>query len=229
MFEQAISIDPGYASAYAWLAEVHFRAGLNFWSSSYTESFSRFFDFASKSVELDDNDSHTHTALGLAYLFRGEHELARSHLNRALALNPSNTDAMVHLARCEALAGNPEKGVKYISDALRFNPLANYHWFAGQVHLLAGQYEEAIQDLSTLSSPNALVHAFLAASYGHLGNDEEASKSASRFKSMAQKLVTSSGGSLPNSWVESILARYPFQHKKDASHFKAGLEKAGLS
>lgn len=50
-----------------------------------------------KAVALDDNDSRTHTALGVAYLFRGEHDLARSHLERALALNPSDTRTLVHL------------------------------------------------------------------------------------------------------------------------------------
>jgi adenylate cyclase len=229
LFEQAVSIDPEYASAYAWLAETHFRAGLNFWSASFKKSFSLFFDYASKSVVLDDNDSHTHTALGLAYLFRGDHDLARSHLDRALALNPSNTDAMVHLGRCEALSGNPQKGVEQLFEAQRFNPFANYQWFAGQVHYIAGEYAEAIQNLNTLSSPNALVHAFLAASHGQLGNNTEARESASLFTSMAQALVKLSGASLPQSWVEFVAARYPFKYEKDAEHFKSGFEKAGLS
>jgi TolB-like protein/lipoprotein NlpI len=229
LFEQAVSIDPDYASAYAWLAETHFRAGMNLWSASFEKSYSLLFDFASKSVDLDDNDSHTHTALGLAYLFRGDHDLARSHLDRALALNPSNTDAMAHLARCEALSGDPKKGVEQLSEALRFNPFANYQWFAGQVHYWAGQYEEAILNLRTLSNPNALVHAFLAASYGQLGNDTEARESASLFISMAQDLVKLSGASLPHSWVEFVAGRYPFKYEKDAEHFKSGLEKAGLS
>jgi adenylate cyclase len=229
LFERAVSIDHEYASAYAWLAETHFRAGLNIWSVSFKKSLSLFFDYASKSVELDDNDSHTHTALGLAYLFRGNHDLARSHLDRALALNPSNTDAMVHFARCEALSGNPKKGVEQLSEALCFNPFANYQWAAGQVRYMAGQYEEAIRDLSTLSSPNALVHAFLGACQGQLGNDTEAREAASLFTSMTEALVKLSGASLPQSWVEFVAVRYPFKYEKDAEHFKSGFEKAGLS
>jgi TolB-like protein len=229
LFKQALSIDPDYASAYAWLAESHFRAGLNLWSASYAKSFALLFDFAAKSVALDENDSHNQTALGLAYLFRGEHDLSRSHLGRALALNPSDTYAMVHAARCEALAGNPEKGVQQIAEALRFNPLANYQWFAGQVHYIAGQYEDAIQVLNTLSSPNALVHAFIAASPGQLGNASAARESASLFTSMAQDLANLSGAHLPESWAELVVARYPFKYKNDAEHLKSGLRKAGLT
>jgi len=229
LFEQAVTIDPKYASAYAWLAWAHFREGLNAWSASYLDSLSLFFDFAQKAIALDDNDSHTHASLGVAYLFRGEHDLARSHLKRALALNPSDTDAMVNLARCEALAGNPEKGVDLLAEALRFNPLANYQWFAGQIQYIAGRYEMAVRVLNTLSSPNALVHAFLAASHGQLGNTVEANESASRFVSKATILVDTSGASLPESWIQFVTARYPFKNREDAEHLKSGLEKAGLS
>lgn len=127
LFDQAIAIDPDYAPAYAWLAEAHFRDWLNAWRASLDDSFSDFYDCASRAVVLDGNDSRAHTSLGVAHLFRGEHGRARYHLERALSLNPSDTRALVHLARCEALAGNPAKGVELLSEASRFNPLANYN------------------------------------------------------------------------------------------------------
>lgn len=229
LFERAITTDPEYAPAYAWLAEAHFREGLNAWSASHEDSFSLFYEYAAKAVALDDNDSRTHTSLGVAYLFRGEHDLARSHLERALALNPSDTRALVHLARCETLAGNPSKGVDRLTEALRFNPLANYQWYAGQIHYIAKRYEEAIEVLSSLSNPNALVHAFLAASHGQLGNAAEAAKSASLFISKAKVLVNTSGAPTPESWVEFVIARYPFKRPEDAEHLGTGLKKAGLS
>jgi adenylate cyclase len=229
LFEQAIMIDPEYASAYAWLSEAHFREGLNAWSVSHEKSFSLFYDIAVKAVALDDNDSRTHTSLGVAYLFRGEHDLARSHLERALALNPSDTRALVHLARCEALAGNPDRGVDRLAEALRFNPLANYQWYAGQIHYIASRYEEAAQVLSSLSSPNALVHAFLAASYGQLGNTVQANESASWFVSKAKALSDDLGVPFPESWIEFVTDRYPFKREEDTEHLRSGLQKAGLS
>ena len=228
LFEQAITIDSEYAQAYAWLAEAHFREGLNAWSASHEISFSQFYDHAVKAVALDDNDSRTHTSLGVAYLFRGEHDLARSHLERALALNPSDTRALVHFARCEALAGNPSKGVERLAEALRFNPLANYQWYAGQIHYIAGQYEEAVQVLSRLSSPNALVHAFLAASYGQLGKTEMSHQAATAFVSKAEALINTSGAPYPADWTEFVTARYPFKREEDKEHLIIGLRKAGL-
>lgn len=229
LFEQAIEIDPEYASAYAWLSEAHFREGLNAWSASHEESFLQFHDYAAQAVALDDNDSRTQTSLGVAYLFRGEHDLARSHLERALALNPSDTRALVHLARCEALAGTTSRGVDRLAEALRFNPLANYQWYAGQIHYIARQYEEAIQVLKGLSNPNALVHAFLAASYGQLGRTDMAHQAASDFISKATTLVNHSGAPFPTSWIEFVTARYPFKLAEDEEHLRIGLAKAGLS
>jgi adenylate cyclase len=229
LFKQAVSIDPEYACAYAWLAQAYFRDGLNMWSESYEHSFSLLYDYAVKAVTLDDNDSLTHTSLGIAHLFRHEHDLARSHFDRALTLNPSNTDAMVHFARWEALTGNPDKGIARLTEALQYNPLANYQWFVGQIEFIAERYDDAVEALNSLSSPNALVHAFVAACYGQLGNIQEAEKAASLFITKATELLNVSGTEEPKSWIEFVIARYPFQHEDDAARLKAGLANAGIS
>ena len=229
LFKQAISIDPDYACAHAWLAQAYFREGLNLWSSSHENSFSLLFDHANKAVALDDNDSLSHTALAIANLFRGEHELARAHFERALALNPSNTDAMVHFARWHALTGNPDKGLVLLNEALEYNPLANYQWFVGQIEYIAERYEEAVQALISISSPNALVHAFLAASYGQLGNLPAATRQKDEFIARVEVLLEASGAKAPDSWIDLVLARYPFKDEADADRLRSGLGKAGFS
>lgn len=228
LFKQAISIDPEYACAHAWLAQAYFREGLNMWSDSHEESFSLLYEQADKAVALDENDSLAHTALGIANLFRSEHDLARSNFERALSLNPSNTDAMVHYARWEALTGNPDKGLERLKEALEYNPLANYQWFVGQIEYIAERYDEAIQALKSLSSPNALVHAFLAASFGQLENVPEAKKEVESFLGKAKALLNDLGAKEPKSWAEFVIARYPFKHEDDAKRLRAGLEKAGI-
>jgi adenylate cyclase len=131
--------------------------------------------------------------------------------------------------RWEALTGNPDKGIERLTAALQYNPLANYQWFVGQIDFMAERYDDAIQALNSLSSPNALVHAFLAASHGHLGNIPEAEKAASLFITKATELLNASDTTVPNSWIQFIIARYPFQHEDDAARLKAGLANAGIS
>jgi hypothetical protein len=135
---------------------------------------------------------------------------------------------MVHMARCECLAGFPEKGAARIQQALHFNPLANYKWYAGQIHYISGDYQDAIACLSGISKPNMLVHAFLAASHAKSGDPESAGRSAELFLDSARALVARSEADLPTSWVRFVTDRYPFRHQSDAMHLASGLEAAGI-
>jgi len=101
--------------------------------------------------------------------------------------------------------------------------------FVGQIEFIAERYDDAVEALNSLSSPNALVHAFVAASYGQLGNIPEAEKAASQFITKATELLNDSGTTVPNSWIEFVIARYPFQHEDDAARLKTGLANAGIS
>ena len=95
---------------------------------------------------------------------------------------------------------------------------------------MAERYDEAIRALKSLSSPNALVHAFLAASLGQQGgNESEAKKEAGLFIEKATALLGGLGAEEPESWATFILSRYPFKHEDDAKRLRAGLVLAGIS
>jgi adenylate cyclase len=127
------------------------------------------------------------------------------------------------------LTGNPDKGIERLTEALQYNPLANYQWFVGQIDFIAERYDVAVQALNSLSNPNALVHAFIAASYAQLGNIPEAEKAASLFVTKAKELLKVSGSTEPDSWNEFVIARYPFQDEGDAERLKSSLAKAGIT
>jgi adenylate cyclase len=64
----AIDTEPEYAAALALLSEVQLRMWLNGWSDHPNDDLAESFAAAQKAVEIDDQDSRTHTALGLASL-----------------------------------------------------------------------------------------------------------------------------------------------------------------
>ena len=107
--------------------------------------------------------------------------------------------------------------------------MANYQWFVGQIDFIAERYDDALEALNSLSTPNALVHAFIAASHGQKGNIPEAEKAASQFITKTTKLLNAVGTPMPDSWIEFVIARYPFQREDDAERLKAGLANAGIS
>jgi len=88
-FRQAITSDPSYAPAYAWLGQAYY------WMHEYQggpiEDLSKARDAALKALELDDQLAEAHTAVGwvkfqLDWDFNG----AEQEFQRAIALDPSS-------------------------------------------------------------------------------------------------------------------------------------------
>ena len=76
MFGGALDLDPGYARAHVGLAYAHHRDIMLGASSDLSFAIDACFAAARRAVELDDGDSMAHMLLGLAYMWRGELDLA---------------------------------------------------------------------------------------------------------------------------------------------------------
>ncbi|HUG79283.1 MAG TPA: adenylate/guanylate cyclase domain-containing protein, partial [Burkholderiales bacterium] len=186
MFEKAIALDPRYAAAYAGLAKTHYMDWVSGWCRDSDASLECFFENAQRSVAMDDGDSRTHTALGSAHLFRREHDRARNHFDRALALNASDTRALVNMARYEVNVGNPEQAVERVTQACRLNPFGNFNWYLGQAYFAGRRYEEAIHALKKIRNPVAFVRSWLVASLGHAGREKEGREAAKELLAAAR-------------------------------------------
>jgi adenylate cyclase len=229
MFEKAVALDREYAAAYAGLAKTHYMDWVSGWCRDSDASLGHFFENAERSVALDDADSRTHTALGSAHLFRREHDHARFQLDRALALNASDTRALVNMARYEVNMGNPEQAVGRVLQACRLNPFGNFNWYLGQAYFSGRRYEEAIDALKKIRSSVAFVRSWLVASLGHVGKADEARQAARELVATAEAELAAVGVPYPRSWLEFVAARCPFKHEADLEHLLDGLRKAGVS
>ena len=193
MFEKAIALDSAYAAAHAGLAKTHYMDWVSGWCHEPDTSLGRFFENAERSVALDDTDSRTHTALGSAHLFRREHDQARFHFDRALALNASDTRALVNMARYEVNMGNSAQAIERIVQACRLNPFGNFNWYLGQAYFTGRRYEEAINALKKIRNPVAFVRSWLVASLGQAGYESEARQAARDFVTTAETELTEIG------------------------------------
>ncbi|GAG94177.1 unnamed protein product, partial [marine sediment metagenome] len=143
MFEKAISLDPGYAGAHALLAETYARDWLTFWNEPLETSFDLAWENAKKSLTLDDTDSQAHTALGVICQYRGDHDQAYFHLDKALSLNPNDTHALFYMARLDMVSGNPEQALERVIQARRNNPFGKYDLMLVPVYYMSHNYVEA--------------------------------------------------------------------------------------
>ena len=99
--------------------------------------------------------SHANTMLGIEYLRKGNYEMSREKLNRALAADPNNAVANDAIAVLYEQVGEPELAEKHYRKSLRLNPdnprgRNNY----GQFLCVQGRYADAEKEfLRAANSP----------------------------------------------------------------------------
>ncbi|MDB4444358.1 tetratricopeptide repeat protein [bacterium] len=179
LFEEAISLDPEYAEAYARLAATHWMDALQGRSKSRRKSLEKAHELVQKALALDDSLPIAHQILGNIYAQRRQYDKAIAESERALALDPNGADAHRTLGLNLTLSGRPEEAIPVLKKALRLNPFppVNYFVILGDAYRMTGRYEEAIAifEKAINMEPDYLrAHLNLAATYIHLGREEEA-------------------------------------------------------
>lgn len=114
MFMRAVELDPGYARAYAGIADCD--SALRDW---YSKEFSLdgIVAMSAKALELDADLAEAHASRGLALHQSGRNEEAVAAFNRALAIDPNLYEANFHYARFLFMHGNFEEAVRYFTHA----------------------------------------------------------------------------------------------------------------
>jgi serine/threonine-protein kinase len=178
-FNQAIEKDPGYALAYAGLADAY--NVIPFYSvGSPQDSYPKAKAAARRALEIDPNLAEAHTALAAA-LMDYDWNLAESNreFERAIELNPNYANAHHWYARENlTIMGQFDRALAEMHRAQELDPLsliinANY----GKAYFNARRYDEAIQQLrKTIEiDPGFFVaHHYLGSAYAMKGNYSEA-------------------------------------------------------
>src|SRR3989475_3900894 len=141
--KQAIAKDPGYALAYAALADSY--GILRFYGgASPDESIVPAAAAAKKALELDDSLAEAHASLGLIATEELEIHRAVSELERAVQLNPNYATAHHWLSLALTALGQSDWSVAELKRALELDPLSmviNADLSIG--YLYARRYDEA--------------------------------------------------------------------------------------
>jgi adenylate cyclase len=121
--KQAVAKDPGYALAYAGLADSY--GLLRFYGgASPAESVVPAAAAAEKALELDDSLAEPHASLGLIATEELEVHRGVSELERAVQLNPNYATAHHWLALAFTALGQSDRAIKELKRALELDPLS---------------------------------------------------------------------------------------------------------
>jgi adenylate cyclase len=183
MFEKAIELDPGYATAYVGLGQTHLAAAAYGWTEFSNQALQRTHYLAQKALSLDETSASAHALLGAGYRFRMQYNLAVQEYERAIELNPN--DAYSHAERGAIMnySGQTDKAIQALETALRFNPhmLPGDYMQLGLAYYLKGRYDDSIGTLERGLSwypDNVYIHIPLAAAYAQAGRLIDAARIA---------------------------------------------------
>jgi len=143
-FEQAIDKDPGYALAYAGLADSYSTLGGNWLYLPPNDTIPKAKAAAKTALELDNKLAEAHAALAYAAFFDWDSSTAEREFKRAIELNPNS--ALSHERYSQFLAARLRfnESMAEAKRAQELDPLSPIASELGFVYLFMGRYDESI-------------------------------------------------------------------------------------
>ena len=175
-----------------------------------------------RALAIDDDDSSIQWVAGLAYLLLGQHDRAKIHSERAIALNPNDVSAIFQHGFVLAYLGDAVSGLEWLRKGRRLDPHESESrledW--AEVYYMARQYEKAIEALGLWR--NLPFHQFitLAACYAQLGCMDEAHAAIAEYE---RQRIEGYDIALSVAAHLKLCAR-----QEDRDHWLEGFRKAGL-
>jgi serine/threonine protein kinase/tetratricopeptide (TPR) repeat protein len=169
-FQQAIDKDPGYALAYAGLADSYSALGGGWMYLPPTDSLPKAKAAAMKALELDDTLAEAHAALAYAVFFADwDWPNTEREFKRAIELNPNSALSHNRYAECLKTRQRFNESMAEALRAQELDPLSpEIVSEPGNVHFIARRYDESIaqfQKALDLNPNLPVVHAMLALAY----------------------------------------------------------------
>jgi adenylate cyclase len=220
--EEAIALDPEYASPYYILSMAH---ALDVWlrvSKSPKQSIGKAMKLSQKAIVLDDTFAEAHGFLGFLYSMTRQHDKALAQGEKAVALNPNSAECHYRLGKILTFAGRWEESIPEYERAIRLNPIPpnKYIFSLGLAYGWTGQYEEAITwcEKAIRQKPNSLLaHMFMTAVYSLSGRNEEARIQAAEVLRIQPKFS-----------LEKQEKKSTYKKEADREKILGALRKAGL-
>ena len=200
MLERATIMAPGYAEAYAELADAYFQRAAFGWSEFAQGDIETAIRLAQKAIELDAESVLAHSVLARAYTAISKYDLGLAESERALQINPSDAEVLVARAAVLLWTGRLQESIASAEQALRLNvnigPEAALN--LGIAYLLSRRYADAVRLLEAARARHPtypLLEFPLAAAYAELGRTTDARDAADRAKRKNPYFELSSFGS----------------------------------
>ena len=177
-FQQAIALDPGYASAYAGYASA-LDAATTFGIGTPEQLMPKALAAAQRAIQLDPRNGEAYTALGsIQTIYQWDWTAAEQNLTHGISLNPNDSIAEFKYAVYLDAVDRPQDAVTHMRRALQLDPLSFFiNRRLGATLYLARQYDAALAQLQRAAemehSPGSIDN-YISLIYEQKGNHDEA-------------------------------------------------------
>lgn len=122
LVEQALKLDPDYASALVILGWTHIFDARFGWSEAPAESLKKTMGLAEKAVALDETQIAVHNLMEMIYLMQRNFDKAIIEGKRAVELGPNDAESHAIFAQTLCYAGRFKDAIEHIKKAMRLSP-----------------------------------------------------------------------------------------------------------
>jgi tetratricopeptide (TPR) repeat protein len=193
----------------------------NGWTEDPNTAFERSLELGRKAVMLDPDSVLGHRMIGLVHLARAEYEQASAEIDRALALNPSDSVGLQAQAEAFLWLGRLDESIELSEAALHFDPLPprTALFNLGLAYYEQRRHDDALHLLQRATArfpENPFVHAVLAATFAQLDRLTE----AARERDAVLRL---------NPFFDATTFGSRFQNPAHRAYLVEGMHKAGFN
>ncbi|HEY6718632.1 MAG TPA: tetratricopeptide repeat protein [Reyranella sp.] len=179
LLERVTQLAPGYADAYAQLADVYFQRAAFGWSEFAQTDVETGIRLAQKAIELDEECALAHSVLARAYTATLKYDIGLAESERALEINPSNVEVLLTRAAVLLWTGRIDESISAAEAAMRLNVNIGSEAALnlGLAYLLSHRYADAVRLLEAARARypgHPLLDFPLAAAYAELGRTDDA-------------------------------------------------------
>lgn len=149
-FNEALSLDPGFAPAYAGLADCYAQMGsIRVGQMKPLEALAKARSHVERALEMDETLAEAHCTLGLVKSwYEWDWSGAEREFQAALALDPSQITALLWQSLYLSAMGRFQEAVASVQRAREIEPLsATVNIYLGVAQTHAGQYDLALRQM----------------------------------------------------------------------------------
>jgi TolB-like protein/class 3 adenylate cyclase len=223
-YEQAVTLDPDYAVAWAHLAQIHTLNGQFGWVDDIIAADKRALELVEKSIDLDPDIAFSRFSYSRILSRDSIDQLDRAfaEVRKAIELDPNYADAYAYLGQLYILTGQAEKTIEPITVAMRINPYYPfwYDYTYGYAYFFMRDFDIAVENIEKAIERNSnviFVRTAYAASLAMAGRQEDAEWQIEELYGLGFHMT-----------LEKFIGENPVQNPAYRALIREGLAKAGL-